>query len=146
MSLDIDPTRITQDNVPQVLGAIVVELQNMNRKLDDHIEELEKNVNKRIDALSSRVDDIEQQNSVHPNCTTHHETLKRLDGIEKTLKLHDTLFWTPLLVTKDDIIPFLWKYKYIIAGTTAILTGWLAVTDWAVRAIQWGLVPPGGVP
>jgi hypothetical protein len=146
MSLDIDPTQITQDNVPQVLGAIVVELQNMNHKLDEHMEELTDSVNERINALTERVTTIEENNVVHPNCTTHLETLKRLDGIEKTLQLHDTLFWTPLLVTKDDILPFIWKYKYAVAGTTAIITMWWALTDWAVRAIQWGLVPPGQTP
>ena len=104
MSLDIDPTQITQDNVPQVLGAIVVELQNMNHKLDEHMEELTDSVNERINALTERVTSIEENNVVHPNCTTHLETLKRLESIEKTLSLHDTLFWTPLLVTKDDML------------------------------------------
>lgn len=146
MPLDINPTEITENNVPQVLGAIVVELQNMNRKLDDHMEELAKHVNGRIDILTDRVDMLEKEKNIHPNCITHQETLKRLDGIENTLKLHDALFWTPLLVTKQDIIPFLWRYKYIVGGITAILTAWLAVTDWIVRSIQWGLVPPGQVP
>lgn len=146
MSLDIDPTQITQDNVPQVLGAIVVELQNINYKLDEHMEELNDSINEKINALTERVTTIEENNVVHPNCTTHLETLKRLDGIEKTLKLHDTLFWTPLLVTKDDILPFIWKYKYALAAFAAILTSWLAITDWTVRAIQWGFLPPGKVP
>lgn len=146
MALDIDPTQITQKNVPQVLGAMVVEMQNMNRKLDEHMEELKDDLNKKVDALALRVDDIEKQKVDHPNCITHLETLQRLSSIEKTLKLHDTLFWTPLMVTKDDILPLLWKYKYVVMGVTGILTAWLAVTDWAVRAIQWGLVPPGQVP
>jgi hypothetical protein len=146
MSLDIDPTQITQDNVPQVLGAIVVELQNMNRKLDEHMAELTSVVNEKIDALTLRVEHIEQKNAIHPYCQIHLANVERIDGIEKTLKLHDTIFWTPLLVTKDDILPFIWKYKYAVAAITAILTTWLAITDWAVRAIQWGLVPPGQTP
>jgi len=146
MPLDINPTEINEKNIPQVLGAIVVELKNLNLKLDDHMEEFAKTINSKIDNLNERVDDLEKEKYAHPNCTTHLETLKRLDGIETTLKLHDTLFWTPLLVTKQDILPFLWRYKYVVGGTTAILTAWLAVTDWIVRSIQWGLVPPGQVP
>ena len=144
--LDIDPTQITEKNIPQVLGAIVVELQNMNRKLDEHAMEMEERLTEKIDVLANRVSDIEENQIANPNCQMHITQLSRIDAIEKTLKLHDTLFWTPLLVTKEDILPFIWKYKYIVAGITAILTAWLAITDWAVRALQWGLVPPGGVP
>lgn len=146
MALDIDPTQITEKNVPQVLGAIVVELQNMNSKLDTHMESLEQDIYSTMEKLVERIALMENIQTSHPNCQTHQETLKRLTEIETTLKLHDTLFWTPLLVTKQDILPFLWNYKYIIGGVAAILTTWLAVTDWAVRAIQWGLVPPGQVP
>ena len=146
MPLDIDPTQITEKNVPQVLGAIVVELQNMNRKLDEHAIEMESRLNEKINVLANRVASIEENRAANPNCQMHLIEIGRIDAIEKTLKLHDTLFWTPLLVTKEDILPFMWKYKYIVAGVTAILTAWLAITDWAVRAIQWGLVPPGQVP
>ena len=146
MPLDIDPTQITEKNVPQVLGAIVVELQNMNRKLDEHAAEMESRLNEKINVLANRVASIEENQAANPNCPMHLTQTSRIDAIEKTLKLHDTLFWTPLLVTKEDILPFIWKYKYIVAGVTAILTAWLAITDWAVRAIQWGLVPPGQVP
>ena len=146
MPLDIDPTQITEKNVPQVLGAIVVELQNMNRKLDEHAAEMESRLNEKINVLANRVASIEENQAANPNCQMHLIEVGRIDAIEKTLKLHDTLFWTPLLVTKEDILPFIWKYKYIVAGVTAILTVWLAITDWAVRAIQWGLVPPGQVP
>ena len=146
MPLDIDPTQITEKNVPQVLGAIVVELQNMNRKLDEHAAEMESRLNEKINVLANRVASIEENQAANPNCQMHLIEIGRIDAIEKTLKLHDTLFWTPLLVTKEDILPFIWKYKYIVAGVTAILTVWLAITDWAVRAIQWGLVPPGKVP
>ena len=146
MPLDIDPTQITEKNVPQVLGAIVVELQNMNRKLDEHAAEMESRLNEKINVLANRVASIEENQAANPNCQMHLIEVGRIDAIEKTLKLHDTLFWTPLLVTKEDILPFIWKYKYIVAGVTAILTVWLAITDWAVRAIQWGLVPPGKVP
>ena len=146
MPLDIDPTQITEKNVPQVLGAIVVELQNMNRKLDEHAVEMESRLNEKINVLANRVASIEENQAANPNCQMHLIEVGRIDAIEKTLKLHDTLFWTPLLVTKEDILPFIWKYKYIVAGVTAILTVWLAITDWAVRAIQWGLVPPGQVP
>ena len=135
MPLDIDPTQITQDNLPQVLVAIVVELQNINRKLDEHSEEMEARLNDRIDLLSVKIAGIEKTRSDNPNCKMHAEQLKRIDAIEKKLELHDTMFWTPLLVTKDDILPFLWKYKYIVAGITAILTTWLAITDWVVRSI-----------
>jgi len=146
MPLDIDPTQITEKNVPQVLGAIVVELQNMNHKLDEHAIEMESRLNEKINVLANRVSGIEENRAANPNCQMHIAQISRIDAIEKTLKLHDTLFWTPLLVTKEDILPFIWKYKYIVAGITAILTAWLAITDWAVRAIQWGLVPPGQVP
>lgn len=146
MPIDISPTEITEKNVPQVLGAIVVELKNLNLKLDDHMEEFAKTINGRIDVLTERVDKIEIERAIHPNCITHQETLKRLDGIETTLKLHDTLFWTPLLVTRQDILPFLWRYKFVIGGITAILTAWLAITDWIVRSVQWELVPPIHLP
>jgi hypothetical protein len=113
--LEIDPARITKDNIPYVLGAIVVELRAINEKIDNGINK------------------------------DHEETEKinnRLLTVEETLACHEKYFWGPIKLSRCQIIPFLKRNKYAVIATFSIATSWLAAVDYLVRAAQWAMNPP----
>jgi len=113
--IDIDPASITKDNIPSVLGAIVIELKSINKRLDDGLEQ-DKKTAETIDT--------------------------RLKTVEQTLQDHDKYFWGPIRISKCHIIPFLKNNKYAMAMLFTAMTFWISAIDYLVRAIQWALQPP----
>lgn len=111
--MKIDPSNITDENIPAVLGAIVVELQNLP-------ERLEINMNATNQALTMQVESIEN----------------RLCNIEAVLREHDRIFWKPIKISRCEVIPFMKKNKWLLLGLWSMISIWLGAIDWIVRAIQ----------
>ncbi len=113
--LEIDPASITKDNIPSILGAIVIELRSINQRLDDGLKQ-------------------DQTNAEEINA--------RLHKVEQTLESHEKVFWGPIRISKCHIIPFIKNNKYAMAMLFAVVTFWMSAIDYAVRAVQWALQPP----
>ena len=113
--LEIDPASITKDNVPSLLGAIVIELRAINQRIDEGIKQ-DKETAESIDA--------------------------RLKKVEQTLDSHEKVFWGPIRISKCHILPFLKNNKYAVTAMFMAMTFWMSAIDYLVRAIQWALQPP----
>ncbi len=122
--VEIDPAKITKDNVPSILGALVVEMKAMNSKIDETMKEANDSIEGKITAINGR-----------------------LDTIDKTLKEHERIFWGPLRISRCEIVPFLWRNKIALIALWLILSVWVSAIDWGVRALQWGnALPPLKLP
>lgn len=117
--LEIDPASITKDNVPSILGAIVIELRSINQRLDDGIKQ-DKKTAETIDA--------------------------RLKKVEQTLESHEKIFWEPIRISKCHIIPFIKNNKYAMVVVFTVMTFWISAIDYVVRAVQWAFQPPFKLP
>jgi hypothetical protein len=137
--LDIDPSTITPENIPSVLGAMVNELRNINQKMDGRFDVL-------TSSIASQGVILTAMNLQVTILTSMNERLvlaeKRLCEIDDTLENHERIFWTPLKVTGRDLLPWMWRNK----GAMAVIIATIAGIDWVVRAIQWALVPPVNLP
>jgi hypothetical protein len=97
----IDPASITEENVAVVLGALVVEIQNMNSKIDEQGE-----------------------------CLGN-----RLTVIENTLREHESLFWGPFRFSRCDLVPFIWKHKWLLLLIWTSLSIGVSAIEFIVRGI-----------
>ncbi len=113
--LEIDPASITKDNIPSILGAIVIELRSINQRLDDG---------------------IKQDQKTAENIDT------RLRKVEQTLESHEKVFWGPIRISKCHIIPFIKNNKYAMVVLFTVVTFWMSAIDYIVRAAQWAFQPP----
>lgn len=120
---DINPAEITEDNIPSVLGAIVVELKALNVKVDQRMQGIE-------DKVEGRLNGIDQ----------------RLDSIDKTLADHEKLLWGPLRMSKDTLWPLIWKNKLILILIWFLISVWISAIDWVVRGTQWTYFSPLKLP
>lgn len=113
--LEIDPATITKDNIPSILGAIVVELRAINQKIDDGLKQ-----------------DLQTASAIDA----------RLQKVEQTLDSHEKMFWGPIKISKCHVIPFLKNNKYVVTFVFAAATFWMSAIDYIVRAVQWAFQPP----
>jgi len=124
--LDIDPTTITPENIPAILGAMVNELRNMNLKMDTRFDVL-------TASLSSQGVVLTAMNLQVTILSSMNERLvlveKRLCEIDDTLENHERIFWTPLKVTGRDLLPWMWRNKAAMAVIIATIAG----IDWVVN-------------
>lgn len=146
--LIIDPTRITVENMPQILGAIVVELRRMNNKIDQNIAAFEGKIEDRLKDCERKIEGIEEGIGLPlDDCTERRETNeKRLLDVEAILSEHEKILWGPLKLTTKQILPLIWKYKLFVGVSVTVLTLWIAGIDWIVRGAQWTLQPPIVIP
>lgn len=114
-TFDIDPSTITKESMPAVLGAIVNELKTLNQKIENSFNEMTKSTA----CLENRV-----------------------STIEETLRLHERYFWGPIKLSRCEILPFIWRNKAVLLVLLGVASSWLAVVDYAVRAVQWAVTPP----
>ncbi len=110
--VQIDPASITEDNVASVLGALVVEIQNMNNKIDEKMDITNRTIDEKIGNLSGR-----------------------LIVIENTLREHENMFWGPFRFSRCDLFPFIWRHKWLLLLLWTLLSVWVSAIDYVVKSL-----------
>lgn len=90
----------------------MVEIQNLNDKIDEKLDITNETLNKKIECLA-----------------------ERLAVIENTLQKQEDMFWRPLKFSFCDLLPFIWKNKWILILIWTMLSIWISVIDYAVRSL-----------